>query len=181
MQKKKRFNWLTFILGLLMVFVGFYAFMNPTVSLVGVAFVFGIAGILRGIYQIYIQRKISKLPIVKEQNISTGLIMLVGIINIVIGLFILINWKISIVVLPMAFAIWFLADSIADLFTLPAVKKIDNSLFWLKLIVDILAIISGIILIANPISSALTVAFLVGFYFTMKGIEHIVNAFNSDI
>ncbi|HFQ4031618.1 TPA: DUF308 domain-containing protein, partial [Enterococcus faecium] len=38
-------------------------------------------------------------------------------------------------------------------------------------------ILLGIFLLFNPISSALTLSFLVGFYFMLFGITHIVYAF----
>ncbi|MEM5199565.1 DUF308 domain-containing protein, partial [Enterococcus faecium] len=43
--------------------------------------------------------------------------------------------------------------------------------------VDVLGIILGVMLLFNPLSSALTLSFLVGFYFMMFGISNIVYAF----
>ncbi|RAX28978.1 UNVERIFIED_CONTAM: hypothetical protein DQE83_29000, partial [Escherichia coli] len=40
-----------------------------------------------------------------------------------------------------------------------------------------LGVVLGCILLFNPISSALTLSFLVGFYFMLFGIKHIVYAF----
>ncbi|HAP7645602.1 TPA: hypothetical protein IVV33_002984, partial [Enterococcus faecium] len=49
--------------------------------------------------------------------------------------------------------------------------------YWFTIIVNILGILLGIFLLFNPISSALTLSFLVGFYFMLFGITHIVYAF----
>ncbi|MFL2129814.1 DUF308 domain-containing protein [Ruoffia sp. FAM 26255] len=41
----------------------------------------------------------------------------------------------------------------------------------------IISIIIGIILIFNPIASILTVAYLVGIYFTLNGLSFVIQAF----
>lgn len=83
----------------------------------------------------------------------------------------------SVLALPFVFAIWFIVDSIFGLFNLDLARQHSNGYFWFSLIIDILGIIVGFMLLFNPISSALTLSFLVGFYFMMWGITQIVYAF----
>ena len=103
--------------------------------------------------------------------------IILGIIDILIGVYLLFNLNIGVAVLPFVFAIWFLFDSIFGLFTLDFAKRVSTGYFWFTLIVDVLGIILGVMLLFNPLSSALTLSFLVGFYFMMFGISNIVYAF----
>ncbi|MZM07541.1 hypothetical protein GT958_09365, partial [Bifidobacterium pseudocatenulatum] len=75
------------------------------------------------------------------------------------------------------FAVWFIADSVFALLAADLAKGVSNGYYWFTVIVNILGIILGIMLLFNPISSALTLSFLVGFYFMLFGITHIVYAF----
>ncbi|HAP9234537.1 TPA: hypothetical protein IWI47_001253, partial [Enterococcus faecium] len=56
-------------------------------------------------------------------------------------------------------------------------RGVSEGYYWFTIIVNILGILLGIFLLFNPISSALTLSFLVGFYFMLFGITHIVYAF----
>ncbi len=178
MNHDGKFNWHALILGIILMIGGFIAFSHPAASLVSIAFIFGIMTIIRGIYQIYTQRKLSKSGVTERLNIKTGWLILVGIINLIFGIFILVNWQASIIALPIVFAVLFLAEAVAGLFTLPEYRKMDTRMFVMKLILNILYIIVGILLIANPFAAAFTIVFLVGFYFTLAGIEFIISAFN---
>ena len=75
------------------------------------------------------------------------------------------------------FAVWFIADSVLALFTADLARGVSEGYYWFTIIVNILGILLGIFLLFNPISSALTLSFLVGFYFMLFGITHIVYAF----
>ena len=98
-NEKNKFNWGALIIGILFLITGYYAFMDPAASLISVAFIFGIMAILRGIFEIYSAMKLKKL------GTKYGMLILVGIINIVLGMFILINWQISVLAIPVVFAI----------------------------------------------------------------------------
>ncbi len=93
------------------------------------------------------------------------------------GNFFLFNIGAGVVALPFVFAVWFIADSVFALLAADLAKGVSNGYYWFTVIVNILGIILGIMLLFNPISSALTLSFLVGFYFMLFGITHIVYAF----
>lgn len=176
----KKFNWGSLLLGILLLLTGFYSFSRPGVSLMSVAFAFGVITIVRGVYQISAQRTLKNSAEAVDGNVKTGWLLALGILNIIFGIMILFNWIASTLILPYVFAALFLADSIVSLFGLPALKREGNSkMFWLRLVLSSLSIIVGILLLLHPIYAAFTLVFLVGFYFTMSGIEHIITAFKS--
>ena len=93
--------------------------------------------------------------------------LVVGIIDILVGIFFLFNIGAGVVVLPFVFAVWFIADSVFALLAADLAKGVSNGYYWFTVIVNILGIILGIMLLFNPISSALTLSFLVGFYLVL--------------
>ena len=153
-------DWGSLVLGILFVLTALISFQNPAGNLIAIVMVFAIFAIIKELlgYKAYA-------PII------------LGIIDILIGVYLLFNLNIGVAVLPFVFAIWFLFDSIFGLFTLDFAKRVSTGYFWFTLIVDVLGIILGVMLLFNPLSSALTLSFLVGFYFMMFGISNIVYAF----
>ncbi len=103
--------------------------------------------------------------------------MILGIFDLLIGVFLLFNTNAGLLALPYIFAIWFIVDSIMGLVGADIYKVNGSSYYWFILIVNIIGIIVGIMLLFNPIVSAFTLAFLVGFYLMMIGISLIAYAF----
>lgn len=104
-------------------------------------------------------------------------LIILGIIDILIGVYLLFNLNIGVVVLLFVFVIWFLFDLIFGLFILDFVKWVSIGYFWFILIVDVLGIILGVMLLFNLLFLVLILSFLVGFYFMMFGISNIVYVF----
>lgn len=165
-------DWGSLVLGILFVLTALISFQNPAGNLIAIVMVFAIFAIIKGIFEIFVRNRMKELPGYKAYAP-----IILGIIDILIGVYLLFNLNIGVAVLPFVFAIWFLFDSIFGLFTLDFAKRVSTGYFWFTLIVDVLGIILGVMLLFNPLSSALTLSFLVGFYFMMFGISNIVYAF----
>ena len=163
MNERKTLDWGSLILGILFVLVSLISFQDPVGNLVAIVVVFAIFAFLKGIFELTGYK--GKMPLV------------IGIIDILVGIFFLFNIGAGVVALPFVFAIWFIADSILALFTADLAKGYSTGYYWFTVIINILGVVLGCILLFNPISSALTLSFLVGFYFMLFGINHIVYAF----
>lgn len=170
--KKHGVDWGTLLLGILFIITSLISFQDPAGNLLAIVIIFGFFAILKGVFEIFVRNRMKYLLGYKAY---TPIIL--GIIDIFIGVYLLFNLNIGIAILPVVFAIWFIFDSIFGLFTLDFAKQVSTGYFWFTLIVDILGIILGFILLFNPLSSALTLSFLVGFYFMMFGITNIIYAF----
>ena len=159
------FNWWSLIVGIIYIILGILAFNNPLGSASFVIYLFAFAIAFKGIAQIIIRNRLKE---------YTGMI---GIIDIIIGVFLFFNVTAGVIALPIVFAIWFIIDSVIALVSARAIRKYSKRNFWLIVILSIISIIIGIMLIFNPIASILTVAYLVGIYFTLNGLSYVIQAF----
>lgn len=171
-SKESTFSWGLFFLGVIYITLALIAFSNPGTSILFVVFLFAFGAIMKGIFEILFRKKLSRFRTLNQ----TGLIVL-GIIEIVIGILLLTNYWIGFIAVPFVFAIWFIVDSVGTLFMATAFRNTDNSLFWFSIIFGIISLIIGILLLTNPITGFLTVAFLIGAFFMMAGIVSLVEAF----
>lgn len=169
---KNGFDWASFLLGILFIFASLASFQDPAGNLVAIVIVFGIFAIIKGIFELFLRKKVREFT-----GLSATMPVVVGIFDIIIGIFLLFNISSGVVALPFVFAIWFLVDSFVGLFSSSALKNISTGYYWFSIIIDILGVIVGFMLLFNPVSSALTLSFLVGFYFMMFGITEIIYAF----
>lgn len=169
---EKRVDWSSLLLGILFIIVSLLSFRDPVGDLVAIAFVFGVFAIVKGIFELLLRNKVKKFT-----GIQLRYPIVIGIIDIIIGVFILFNIQASVMALPFVFAIWFLVDSLYGLMSAGTAKVVSNGYYWFIIFINIIGIIVGIMLFMNPITAALTLSFLVGFYFMMFGILEIVYAF----
>lgn len=172
MEKKSEISWGYLLTGILFILVSLIAFKDPASSLVAIVYVFAFFAIYKGAFDLFFRRKIHQYT----DHKSTLLIVL-GLFDIAVGIFLLFNVSLGLVALPFIFAIWFIVDSVISLALSDVFKLKSNSYYWFNVVLNLIGIVLGIMLLFNPISSALTLAFLVGFYFMVIGISFIVNAF----
>lgn len=165
-------DWGSLLLGILFVITSLLSFQDPAGNLIAIVLVFAVFAILKGIFEIFVRNRLKQLIGVKSYAP-----IILGIIDIAVGVYLLFNLGVGVSVLPFVFAIWFILDSFINLFTLDLARSFSNGYYWFSLIVNILGILLGFVLLFDPLSSALTLSFLVGFYFMLFGITHIVYAF----
>lgn len=170
--KRNGIDWSSLVLGILFVITALISFQDPAGDLVAIVMIFAVFAILKGIFEIFIRNRMKELTGYKAYAP-----IILGIIDIVIGVYFLFNLNVGVAVLPFVFAVWFIVDSIMGLLTLELAKAVSTGYMWFVAIIDILGIILGLMLLANPLSAALTLSFLVGFYFMLYGITQIVYAF----
>lgn len=165
-------DWGSLLLGILFVITSLLSFQDPAGNLIAIVLVFAIFAIFKGIFEIFLRNRLKQLV-----GFKSYMPLVLGVIDIIFGIYLMFNLGVGVSVLPYVFAIWFILDSFINLFTLDLAKAFSTGYYWFSLIVDILGIVLGFVLLFNPLSSALTLSFLVGFYFMMFGITHIVYAF----
>ena len=169
---KKRFNLVHFILGLVLFVTGVVSIFNPLSSLIAIVVVFAISAIFEGIIQLVFRSRLHEYTGYKAYSV-----LVLGILDILIGLFLLFNMTVGILALPYIFSVWFIIDSIGELIVSDIFKSINTGYYWFKIILNILGLVLGIMMLFNPIVSALTLSLLVGFYFLSSGIDFIVTSF----
>ncbi|MGY3766769.1 HdeD family acid-resistance protein [Vagococcus vulneris] len=174
-SQSKSFNWLSLLVGILFIATAIMSFKDPTGSLASITIFIGIIALIKGISDITIRNKLKKYT-----GKTPNVLLVVGILDIVFGIILLTNVTVGMIALPFIFAIWFIVDSISGLFSLDIAKSVSTAYYWLCLILNIVGIFLGISLFFDPIASALTLSFIVGFYLMLIGIVYIVHAFTND-
>ncbi len=147
------------------------SFRDPVGNLVAIVIVFAIFAILKGLFELFLRSRVKELTGYKGK-----MPMVIGIIDLLIGIFFIFNIGAGVVALPYVFAVWFIIDSVLALFTADLFRGISEGHYWFTVVINVLGILLGIMLLFNPLSSALTLSFLVGFYFMVVGINQIVYA-----
>ncbi|WP_080873072.1 HdeD family acid-resistance protein [Oceanobacillus timonensis] len=171
-KQREGFDWVSLILGILFIVASLIVLQDPVGDLIAIAVMIAVFAILKGIFEIILRNKVKKYA-----AYTSKLPILIGIIDIVIGIFLLFNMDASIIALPFVFAFWFIIDSVLKIFTADRAKVISKGYYWFFIIANILGVIVGLFLLFNPIFSALTISFFIGFYFMMIGITEIIYAF----
>lgn len=165
----KRFDLGYFLIGIIFIWASILALKDPASDLIALTVIFGLAALAKGVLEIILKREVQ----LTEGKYSKQF-PIVGIIDLFIGFFFLLNVTIGADVLPYIFAVWFLSDAIVNLVTL---RKRTQNKKGLYLLINILSMFAGIILLINPIVSALTLALIVGCYLLITGISYIVLSF----
>ena len=158
------FSWGRLLMGIIFIIAALVSFRNPLADLIFLAVLFGVIAISNGIW------------LITNRN-GSAFKMFVGVLDIVIGCVFIFNLGLSVAAIPYIFAFWFIVNAVANLMTVGYARAVGTGFYWLTLILNVLCIIIGIGLMFNPVTSAFTAAFLVGFYFMLAGIEYIVTAF----
>ncbi|MBP1047054.1 DUF308 domain-containing protein [Enterococcus sp. BWM-S5] len=172
-RKASGLDWGSLLIGILFVIISLMSFQDPAGNLLAIVMIFAVFAIIKGVFEIFVRNRLKELT-----GYKSYMPLVLGAIDIILGIYLLLNLQIGVSVLPYVFAIWFILDSFFNLFTLDLAKAFHTGYYWFSLIVDVLGIILGFVLLFNPLSSALTLSFLVGFYFMMFGITYIVYAFH---
>lgn len=166
--KTDKMDWGKLLLGVLLIITALFSFNNPNFNVLNVVIFFGIVMIASGIQMIATTAKSQK---------SNILVIVLGVINILLGIMIMLNLTYSLLVTPYFFAIWCLVTSISGLFTLGEIRKNSKGAFWFSLIMNIIGILVGLLLFYHPVVSYFTLSFTVGMAFMFVGIKNVVESF----
>lgn len=154
------------ILGVLMVLCGFSCMFTPLATflstgifLCSLLLVYGIFGIVR-----YFQKR------------SGPLDLIVSILAVIVGILCLIypgsSLEIDGLILKLI-AFWLMIQGIVTVVTSISAREEQSGWVW-GVVVGILGILVGIYSFAHPVLEALTIGFLIGFYFIEAGFDMIV-------
>lgn len=162
---KKGFKISYFALGVLFLVLSFYTFSNPAINLVSIIIIFGMLAIYKGVIELVAN--------VQAKQVK-GIV--VGVVDLIVGIYLLLHIFLGLILLPYVFAIWFTVDSII-LLTNHLKHEQKNGLHWLLVVLDIVGIVIGLSLFLDPIVSALTLSLLVSIYILLAGVNYMITSF----
>ena len=152
---------------ILMVAIGIFLTLFPTLSLEITRWIFIIALISAGLNMIT-----SDLTGKKRGGLISGTVF--GSFNLLLGLIILINPGI-LSIIPIAIGFYIVISSLTKLRMTLALKEISNSAFTASILMNIISVVSGIIIIFQPITSTAIAVMLLGTMLIVYGISDLIN------
>src|SRR5690625_3574919 len=171
MQQKTGIRWSSLLIGVFFLIIGVFIISFPEENLFAITWLIGILFIINGFIEIFIRRVMKQ----ATQNGSNILIVL-GIINIIIGVLILFNVVTSTTFIVYLFAIWFIINALFNMFTVTPAEKSNRGFHSLSIILNIIEIIFGVILLFNPLIAAVIIAIFMSAVFFIIGITYIIDA-----
>ena len=152
---------------ILMVAIGIFLALFPTLSLEITRWIFIIALVSAGLSMIT-----ADLTGKKRGGIISGTVL--GSFNLLLGLIILINPEI-LNIIPIAIGFYIVISSLTKLRMTLALKEISNSAFTASILMNIISVVSGFIIIFQPITSTAVAVMLLGTMLIVYGISDLIN------
>jgi len=171
-QKRFGFDWGEFITGVALIVAAVVVLRHPAATMVTLSFVFALVAIIRGI------ATLAAFPNLRQVTGGLSWLTLVsGIFDIILGLLFIFNIPAGVFTLAYMFAIWFVIDSIAGLANASHLRRAGTGWYVLNLILQVFGLLVGILLLMNPVVSAVSMVSLIAMAFIIFGIGAIVMAF----
>lgn len=153
----------------LMIFVGAFLAIFPTLSLEITRWIFIIALISAGVNMI-----ISDLSGKRQTGLLSGTIF--GSFTILLGLIILTNPSV-LSIIPIAIGFYVVISSLTKIRMTLALREISNSAFTASILMNIISVISGCIIIFQPITSTAVAIMILGLMLVIYGVSDLINIF----
>ena len=156
------------LLGIAFFVLGIMALNRPGTTLGFLVFFFGILAVIRGISTILGFGAINN----KE---SKGLRIFLGLLDFIVGILFLTNIIRGAMFLGIMFSVWFMFESIGNLFLVARFSKTKGLSKWLILLFDLVSFVFAIMLLFNPWIATLALPKLIGFSAIAFGIVLIIH------
>ncbi len=172
MERTRKFNWLSLLVGILLIISSVFALKDPAATFLTLTMLLGIAAIIRGLMLVITYYRTKDL-----NSFKLKINLVIGILLIIVGIIFLFKPVFAANIFAYMVAIWFIADAINNLMSVSLLKPFGTALFIFNIILNILLLISGIILLFNPLIVGLSIPLIIGVSLLVSGIEYIILAF----
>lgn len=172
MRPRWGFDWHELITGILFILAALVLLFEPHVGVTALAIVFGFVAIISGLTTISGFSKLRDLV----GNVAI-FALVIGIIDLLIGLLFIIKPASGIMTIGYLFAFWFILDSIERLLVIGHLRQFGTGYYWVSLILDILSLLLGVLLLVNPVVAAISMTWMIAIYLIIFGVNAIVLAF----
>ncbi|WP_461225965.1 HdeD family acid-resistance protein [Lacticaseibacillus suihuaensis] len=166
------FDWGEFITGIALIIAAVVMFRNPGATLLTLTFIFAIIAIIRGIATLAGFNKLREYT-----GKKSWLSLLAGVLDIGLGVVFLFNLVTAALTLSYLFAAWFLVDAIANLFNIGHLRQAGMGWLILDLLLDLFTVAVGVLLLMQPVVSAVGMVSLLAIAFVLFGLNAIITAF----
>lgn len=150
--------------GVLMALLGIYVWFNPAVTMMALALYLGIVFIAVGVGYFF-----------ASFSFDSGWYMVVGLLDVLVGVIFVANLGLTAASLPIIFALWCLAVGVIQLVTGIQYRRLNNSYSsagW-TMTAGLLGIVFGFLILTYPAIGTVTLTALMGTYIILYGIVEI--------
>ena len=173
MRGRSGFGWSQFLMGVCLILLGVFTFLQPRSMFTGIAVLYGIAAVITGICDIVIY--------IKEERFigfGPGISLLAGILSIMTGITLLAYPGVAEWIVSLLFPLWFIAHCVSRLTHLGIIRMMAGSFYYtFSLVVNILGLVLGVLMLLQPFLALFTLGYMVGFLLMAFGIDCILMAF----
>lgn len=167
MKRSRFFAVLELVLGILFLLLGAFTFLRPHGALTTFVYIYGVVSIFGGIagivFYFTVERRTGFAPVSS---------LISGVLNILLGLLLVTNAWAGRMALSFLFPFWFMLLCVSRLCSLGFIRRYaGRGQFWLTLVVNVLGLVLGFLLLVNPVASLAALAYLIGFYLVLAGLE----------
>ena len=161
-RKLNQFLWL--ISGILLIFVGVITMLFPSDTFHVISMIIGITVLLTGIFNILVYMT------AKNTVFGAGWVLIEGIIDCIVAVFLLCGNMIVAEALPFIFAMWIIFTGVARTITAFELKNAGILGWGWLVLTGILGIVFGFFCFFEPIAAQIAVSILLGVILIIEGI-----------
>ena len=165
-QDNGKLKWSSLIMGTLLLIVAVIIFSYPVKNFYTLTWLIGLFILINGVIQLLFRRAARALA-----GSGSGLIVVIGIIDIIFGLLVIFNVGASSTFFIFMFAAWFIVSSIIGLMTISKQSRLKG----LSIIVNVLGLLLGIILLFNPMMGMILVSTMIAITFAILGVTYVID------
>ena len=165
-QDNGKLKWSSLIMGTLLLIVAVIIFSYPVKNFYTLTWLIGLFILINVVIQLLFRRAARALA-----GSGSGLIVVIGIIDIIFGLLVIFNVGASSTFFIFMFAAWFIVSSIIGLMTISKQSRLKG----LSIIVNVLGLLLGIILLFNPMMGMILVSTMIAITFAILGVTYVID------
>lgn len=169
----RRIGWWDLLVGVALIALGAASLMNPDLAVEGLAYAYGIAGVIVGVADILRYIRVERFT-----GLGPVVSLVSGVLSVMAGVVILVNPGVGIAVFSLLFSVWFIAHCISRLAGLSRVRLVaGRGMYCFALALNLIGLVAGILLAVMPFSAAAVLGYLAGLYLIVLGVESVAMAF----
>ncbi|MDD6210618.1 MAG: HdeD family acid-resistance protein [Bacteroidales bacterium] len=163
--------WLSLILGILFIGFSLLLMFTPLESYIALSIAFSIIMFISGIFEIVFS--ISN----RKDSSVWGWYLAAGIIDLLIGFYLMFNPGVSMILIPFIVAFWLMFKGFSGIGNAINLQRYGAKNWGWAFVLGILAIICSIAIIWQPVAGALSVVYMIAYAFLFIGIFRIMFSF----
>ena len=166
-KKFKKITNISIFISMLFIFIGILLILFPETSLNVLGYSLAIALMIIGGYLIGLDMRLKEYILVD--------LFPAGVLFVILGIIMIIHPNILAIIIPIVLGIYFILTSSFSLKLSSTLRSVDSSKWILTFLISVLAIICGIILIANPFQTSITITIFIGIIMIIYAICNIID------